>query len=156
MKNKSFCVFIILPILILFFSCSKSVSQESAKNSSSQYFQVDSIVVSYLDWKVRTRVRLSSEDVKDYDNGRNARYVITDKVVIQKFVGALSLVYMNLTMKKEVGDIRMVLEFYESDQLKKQICLNYIRGILIDGNLYMSKPLYFLIDEEIPKTTAPF
>ena len=138
------------------FFCTNLSAQENTKTSSSQYFQVDSIVVSYLDWKLRTRGRLSCEDVKDYNNGRNAKFVITDKVVIQKFVGALSLVYFNHTMKKEFGDIRMVLEFYESGQVKKQICLNNIRGILIDGNLYRSMPLYFLIDEEIPETTAPF
>ncbi|NBG66616.1 hypothetical protein [Acidiluteibacter ferrifornacis] len=130
--------------------------QVKTNNSSNHYLEVDSIVVSYLDWKVRTRGRLSCEDVKNYNNGRNARYVISDKVVIQKFVRALSLVHMNLTMKKEEGDIRMVLDFYKSGELKKEICLNYIRGVLIDGNLYMSLPLYFLIDEEIPRTTAPF
>ena len=52
-------------------------------------------------------------------------------------------------MKKENADIRMVLDFYSSGKIKKEICLNYARHIFIDNNLYRSKSLFYLIENEI-------
>lgn len=154
--NKKSLLAIALLVIIASLSCSSILSRNHDFEKTTYYDEIDSIVVSYLDWNLKTQGALSCEDVKDFNEGRNAKYVITNKVVIKKFIQALSLVEISLIMKKEKADIRMVLDFYISNNLKREICLNYSRAIFIDGNLYRSRLLYYLIEKEIPKTTAPY
>jgi hypothetical protein len=98
---------------------------------------------------------LSSEDVKDFNNGQNARYVIREREIIDKFVASLSLVELELLAKREGADFRMVLDFYRGGNVIKEICLRWTRAIAIDGNIYRSDALYYLILEHIPRTAAP-
>jgi hypothetical protein len=150
-------VILIIVVLLLVLTSNKLISS-CVNNDVEECFNadIDSIVVSYLDWDLKTQGALTCEDVKDFNNGRNDKFVVKNIRVIQQFVRALSIVEFDLIMSKKKSDIRMVLEFYQGGNVKKQVCLNTKRAIFIDGNLYRSKVLYFLIEDEIPKTKAPF
>ncbi|NQY68763.1 MAG: hypothetical protein HRT72_13700, partial [Flavobacteriales bacterium] len=98
--------------------------------------EIDSIVVSYLDWNLKTRGALSCDDVRDFNDGKNDHYVVKDKEVIQHFVNALSLIQFKFIMTKEKSDTRMVLDFYSSDERIKEIGLNSRGAVFADKNLY--------------------
>jgi hypothetical protein len=115
--------------------------------------EIDSIVISYLDWNFRTRGRLSAKDVKNFRIERKKKYVIQDSRTIDKFIKAISLVHLKFLNTQENADIRMVLEFYHSNEVLKEISLDYTRAIHIDNNFYRSISLYFLIEDEIPPIT---
>ena len=99
---------------------------------------------------------MSCDDVRDFNDGKNDHYVVKDKEVIQHFVNALSLIQFKFIMTKEKSDTRMVLDFYSSDERIKEIGLNSRGAVFAEKNLYRSMALYYLIEKEIPKTTAPY
>ena len=131
--NYSFYLVVIgfvLPVLLSF----RIATSISNVEKSSEH-AVDSVVVSYLSWNLKTRRRLSCLDVKDYNNGRNDKFVIKDDKVIQALLKSLSLVELTFVMKKEECDIRMVLDFYVDGEIKKELCLPDNGYVCSGGNL---------------------
>ena len=145
----------LLLTLPLFLGCKGSLCIDNHNRQYNVSSKLDSIVVSYLNWNLMTQGALSCEDVRNYNNGRNAVFVIKDKKVIKSIVESMSLIEMDFIMSKQKSDTRMVMDFYIGDEIVKEICLNRNRAIFHEGNLYRSFDLYMVIEEEIPKTNAP-
>ena len=161
-SSVKYCVFI-LAALFLLINCNSStnsvtpVTIDSENELSTVDSKFDSIVVSYLDWNLRTRSSLSPADVRDYNTGRNAVFTIKDSKIINSIIESLSPSELTFIVSIESADTRMVLDFYVGNERVKEIGLSGpFASIFDNGNLYSSTTLYRILDKEIPKTTAPF
>jgi len=77
---------------------------------------IDTIKVYYLPWNLKTKGALKAEDVRNFNNGRNHYYEITNDSSILEFDRALNYYNFNDTSKYKLIDVRMVLDFILSDK----------------------------------------
>ncbi|MGB1040833.1 MAG: hypothetical protein ACPGVD_08175 [Flavobacteriales bacterium] len=161
-SSVKYCVFILATSLLLL-DCNSSTNSVTSLTIDSENelltvdSKFDSIVVSYLDWNLRTRGSLSPADVRDFNNGRNAVFTIKDRKIINSIVESLSILNLTYVGAKESADFRMVMDFYRGREYIQEICLfSQYGGFLHHGSWFKSRKLYEIMEAEIPKTTAPY
>jgi hypothetical protein len=107
------------------------------------------IDIYYLPWEMTTQYDLNINDLKNFNNGKNSFYSISDTNQIKIFIKE----FENL---KKVGkiktiDYRMLMEFYCNNKVIKTIGFTRKKAVYIEGTLYHSNyGIQKFLEENIP------
>jgi hypothetical protein len=137
---------ILCAILSMFLINACAAQQDIA---SAGGFECDSVVVHYLNWDLRTRVRVSAEDVRAYDS-RKYFYVVNQKSDIENLIKSLSIIKFEFVRSASDIDVRMVLDFYHGGIIYSTVTANSFKMLFLDGNIYRSVAFMTLIDDIVP------
>lgn len=94
--------------------------------SQSQCFKADSIVVNYIPWKLKSRLSLSPNDIRNFEENivNHSKKVFTEPSVLQEFV-ELPLTSTKVVNQKDV-DVRMVIDVYFEGNFRVTTALNAV------------------------------
>jgi len=114
---------------------------------------LEKIEIYYLPWNLKTPGRLSNTDVRNFNNGRNYTFTITEDSLKTIMFNSLSIFNLRLLRRDSVMDVRMVIDFHFKNNIET-ISLNHRKLILYKDNLYfINHELVNLLDSILDNPT---
>ena len=100
---------------------------------------VKKITFYYIPWNFHERGVISTEDIRNFNDGKNTIYVLTEHLEIQNFISIYKYVKSTPIFSVSIFDVRMVVDIESDNGAIETLLFNKKQQMIVNDTIYYRK-----------------